>query len=232
MRAGSRHRPRPQAVGLLVVGLTLALVGGGCARQAVSTAGLPSEAPAAMTTVPIPSGDFGLPSGTARLGQRVTRVDPPVAAPPLVMPDTAGGVFDLASLRGAPALVYFGYTRCPDVCPTTLGVLREVAKERPDVRVVFVTVDPERDTAGALGEYLSYFHQGWIGLSGDAAQTRSAADAWGVRYARVDSGSASGYLMAHSAEVYLVDAAGDLRYRYPFGTQDEEIVHDLTALTE
>ena len=126
--------------------------------------------------------------------------------------------FDLTALRGHPVLLFFGYTNCPDVCPMTVGELVMVLEDRPDVRAVFVTVDPERDTPESLAEWTRYMAPGFLALTGSPAAIRTAADAYGVRYARVDSGSAAGYSMSHTAFVYLIDSEGRHRLTFPFGT--------------
>lgn len=154
----------------------------------------------------------------------------PIAGP-LTLTADDGSAFDLGRLAGRPVLVYFGYTSCPDVCPATTGVLAQVVRgsARPPA-VVFVSVDPERDTVAVLHDYLSYLPPGFTGLTGSAAAVRAAADAYGVDYARVDTGSASGYTMAHTADVTLVDAAGRVRARFPFGTDASEILAALDAI--
>ena len=159
------------------------------------------------------------PAASPDAAAQATAVTPARAAPPLVLTAQDGTPFDLASLRGAPVLVFFGYTHCPDVCPTTLADARDAMKRSPTpFKVVFVTVDPERDTPAALSTYLSYYKAPIIGLSGTAGQIRATADAWGVRYARVEEGAATGYAMAHTADAFLVDAAGMLREVIPFGS--------------
>jgi len=152
-------------------------------------------------------------------------------APALALIDQDERPFDFASLRGTPAFVFFGYTHCPDICPTTIGSLNEVLKERDGaVRIVFVTVDPERDTPAFLREYMRYMPPGYVTLTGSAAQVRTAADAWGVRYEREETGSADGYAVAHTVKVYLVDGQGDLRARYPFGTPPQAMIDDIDRL--
>ncbi|HET9522362.1 MAG TPA: SCO family protein [Candidatus Limnocylindrales bacterium] len=171
-------------------------------------------------------------AGDARAGLQPAYAYPEVtAAPPLDLVDHRGRPFDLVSLRGAPVLVYFGYTHCPDVCPATIGTLNEViAAYEPPVRALFVTVDPERDTVEFMGSYIRYFSDDYTGLTGTPGAIRAAADGYGVTYARVDTGSAGGYAMAHTAEIYLIDAAGRLRAHYPFGVAAEDVVRDLTTL--
>lgn len=155
----------------------------------------------------------------------------PAAAPPLDLTDQDGQAFTLASLRGTPTLVYFGYTHCPDVCPATIGVLNKVVASVDDpLRILIVTVDPERDTVASLAEYARFLTDEYIALTGTASEIRTAANGYGVTYARVETGSASGYSMAHTAETYLIDGAGRLVAHYPFGTAAEPIARDLRAL--
>ena len=163
----------------------------------------------------------------APLGARDTAYDPPRPAPPLRLTDGNGQPFDLDSLRGRPVFVYFGYTHCPDVCPTTLADLRAGIKASgTDATVVFVTVDPARDDAAAMKQYADYYDAGFIGLTGTAEEIAAAAGAWGVSYERLPSESASGYAMAHSTDSYLVDADGQLRHHVFFGAP-ADLVADL-----
>jgi protein SCO1/2 len=179
----------------------------------------------------------GSPTGTpimveavtmAPLGVRDTAYNPSRPAPALALTDQDGRPFDLASLRGKPFFVYFGYTHCPDVCPTSLADLRAGIKESGvDATVVFVTVDPARDDAAAMKRYVDYYQSGFIGLTGtDAAIAEAAAD-WGVSFRKLEPGTAGGYPIAHSAEAYLVDAAGNLRHHLFFGASAELIARRL-----
>jgi len=163
--------------------------------------------------------------------RRPTAIVPVVAAPPLALTDQDGQPFDLASVRGTPAIVFFGYTHCPDVCPTTLADVRDAVKRSPfQVRVVFVTIDPARDDAAALKQYLSFYDASFTGLTGSPSAIRRAADAWGVQYAKMDNGSANGYAMAHTADAFLVDAAGRLRDRIWFGAGPEVFLDRIVSL--
>ena len=133
--------------------------------------------------------------------------------------------------RAQPTLVFFGYTHCPDVCPATIGELVELVDRRPDVHVVFVTVDPERDTPEFMGEWTEYpARSSFVGVTGSPTAIRHAADGYGVRYARVDSASAAGYSMSHTAFVYLIDAEGRLRLHFPFGTGWESMLQTLDTI--
>lgn len=148
----------------------------------------------------------------------------PRPAPPLALRDPSGGTVSLASLRGRQVLVFFGYTHCPDVCPVTIGTVgNALATVGGDARALFVSVDPERDTPAWLAEFSRFMPTGFTALTGSAAEVRATADAWGIRYSRVETGSADGYSISHTADVFLVDADGLVRARFPFGTEPEPI---------
>ncbi len=154
-----------------------------------------------------------------------------IPAPPLELTDQDGQPFTLASQRGRPVLVFFGYTHCPDVCPATVGVVNEVLAAVGDgPRAVFTSIDPERDDVAAMKSYLTYLPKAYVGLSGTPAEVRRNADAWGVKYARIEQGSAGGYAMAHTADIFLVDAQGMLRAHFPFGTAAEPMIEAVQAL--
>jgi protein SCO1/2 len=195
-----------------------ALVAAGCG----SMAGSPSVTPVMVEAVT-----------QAPLGVRDTAYSPTRPAPPLRLTDQDGRPFDLASMRGRPVFVYFGYTHCPDVCPASLAELRAGIKASGvDATVVFVTVDPARDDAAAMREYVNYYGAGFVGLTGTQAQIAEAAAAWGVSYRKLESDSASGYAMAHSAEAYLVDADGTLRQHLFFGAPAELIADRLREVAD
>ena len=159
-------------------------------------------------------------------------LDPAVReAPPLALVGPDAQPFSLASLRGDLVFVFFGYTHCPDVCPATIGTVGlAMHAYGPGVRAVFVSIDPERDTTAWLSEYVPHMPAGFTALTGTAAQVRVAADAWGVRYARVETGTADGYSMSHTADVFLVDGAGRSRARFPFGTSAAAMTTTLQAI--
>lgn len=158
--------------------------------------------------------------------------DPPHAAPSLDgLVDTAGRPFSLGQLRGRVVLVSFGYTHCPDVCPTTLAIGREVLRIRPEVAaVVFVTVDPKRDTPAALTSYLRYFEVPIVGLSGDPATVAAVVGAWGVTAVFGEPDAAGNYPVVHSAGTYVVDPDGRLRFLYPYGTSAEALLAAVDSL--
>ncbi len=121
--------------------------------------------------------------------------------------DSQGQPFTEHDLQGKPTLVFFGFTHCPDVCPTTLAKLAQVRKTAaiPGLRVLFVTVDPQRDTPQAVGMYAHAFDPAFIGLTGDPKAIEKMTAAFGVAALRVDLPGGD-YTMDHSAAVFLVDA--------------------------
>jgi|SRR5665213_2396013 protein SCO1/2 len=123
--------------------------------------------------------------------------------------DQNNAQFTAARLRGAPTLVYFGYTHCPDVCPVTLLQLAQVVKSGvvPGLRVVFITVDPARDTPVQLAQYVHAFDPDFIGLTGAPAMVQTMAHRFGVAFLRVDLPGGD-YSLDHSSTIFLMDAHG------------------------
>lgn len=166
---------------------------------------------------------------------RGTLYDPALPAPEIALDRDNGSSFRLSEMRGSVVLLFFGYASCPDVCPTTLSELRKVNEElgsaADQVKVVFVTVDPERDTPENVQKYVSIFNPAFVGLSGSMAELEPVWRDYGV-YREVDEveSSASGYLVSHTARVYLIDRDGNLRLSYSYGTPTDDIVHDLKLL--
>lgn len=157
---------------------------------------------------------------------------PPAAAAPLNLTDMNGNPFTLDQVKGDVTLVYFGYTTCPDVCPTTLTDFQSLKDELgPDadrVKFVMVTIDPERDTEAKLKEYLGFFDPDFIGLRGDAAQTEQVKQDYGITVKRVEyPDSATKYLLDHSALVYVIDPEGRLLLTFPYGTDPVLIAQDV-----
>lgn len=155
----------------------------------------------------------------------------PRPAPALALVDQDGTDFTPDRFAGGPTLLFFGYTHCPDICPTTMGIMTQAATQYGGgLRVVFVSVDPERDTVEWLKEYVRYLPAGFSALTGTPATVRAAADAWGVRYARVETDVPGEYSMSHTAEVYLVDGAGVLRAHFPFGTEANAVLATVRSV--
>ena len=162
-------------------------------------------------------------------------LDEPVTVPDFSLTDQDGGTFRLSDQQGKVVLLFFGYTSCPDVCPTTLATWRKVHEELGDdaerVRFVFVTVDPERDTPERLGMHVRAFNPDFIGLTGTEEELQSVYDVFDVIFEKdTSSGSALGYLINHTATTFIVDPEGLWRLRESFGTEIEDIVHDIRQL--
>ncbi|MCC6867918.1 MAG: SCO family protein [Burkholderiales bacterium] len=148
--------------------------------------------------------------------------------------DHTGKPRTLADFRGKAVAIFFGYTQCPDVCPTTLATLAAAMKELgPDadrVQVLFVTVDPERDTQELLAHYVPAFDQRFIGLFGDAAATARVAKEFKILYQKQPGSTPGTYTVDHSAGVYIFDPQGKLRLYASYGQGPEVFVHDLREL--
>ncbi len=134
----------------------------------------------------------------------------PYPAPWLALTDTRGDSVHLSDFRGRAAAVFFGYTHCPDVCPLTLArlsrSLQAMGEKADRLQVLFVTVDPARDSAAALARYLEAFDPSIVGLRGSEEALRGQATAWGVGFQRRDTGD--DYVVDHTARVFLVDGEG------------------------
>lgn len=148
--------------------------------------------------------------------------------------DHTGKPRTLADFRGKAVVVFFGYTQCPDVCPTTLSTLAETMKQLgPDadrVQVVFITVDPERDTQALLAHYVPAFDPRFVGLSGDPAATERVAKEFKIIYQKQPGATPSSYTVDHSAGVYVFDPQGRLRLYMSHGQGPDVFAHDLKAL--
>lgn len=176
----------------LLAALLAALVAGGCGWQASTPGGT-----SAGWTAPLPDlgfgGDFEL---VATDGQR----------------------FRLSTVRDRVVLLFFGYTSCPDICPTTLGTIartkRMLGAGGARVLPVFVTVDPDRDTPAELARYLAHFEIDAVGLTGTRPEIDAVARLFHVRYGTEASDSAMGPLITHTAYVFLVDRRGRVRHRF------------------
>lgn len=145
--------------------------------------------------------------------------------------DENGEHVNLSDFRGKPVLLYFGYTFCPDVCPTTMAelgrMMRELGDQAEDVQVVMISVDPGRDTPERLAEYVRYFHPDFIGLTGTEEEVSQAATPLGIYYAKQEVEGASGYLMDHTATVLMIDKDGSTRMIWPYGTPAEDMAEDV-----
>jgi len=148
--------------------------------------------------------------------------------------DSDGRERTLADFRGKAVVLFFGYTQCPDVCPTTLAALAEAMKQLgPDadrVQVLFITVDPDRDTAALLRQYVPAFDRRFLGLRGDADATARTAKEFKVIYEKVPGATPGTYTMDHSAGSYVFDPQGRLRLYVANGQGPDVFAHDLREL--
>ena len=163
-------------------------------------------------------------------------VDPPVKVDTVSLPIADGsGEFPMVAQPGGLEVVYFGYTFCPDVCPTTMADLRKALAELPAeeaerIGVVMVTIDPARDTAEVLDGYVSNFVEDGVSLrTDDDAALRAATDAFGANY-EVTTNAEGDVEVAHTGELYAVDDTGTVVMQWPFGTSYESLARDLRSL--
>jgi protein SCO1 len=151
----------------------------------------------------------------------------------LELPDHNGKPRTLADFRGKVVTVFFGFTHCPDACPTTLvemaEIMRELGADAEKVQVLFVTVDPERDTPQVLSQYVPAFHPSFLGLSGDADATARTAKEFKIFHQK-QPGKTGGYSVDHSAGTYIFDREGRLRLFAPYGKGAAAILHDVRLL--
>lgn len=152
----------------------------------------------------------------------------------LALSDAEGRPRSLADFRGKVTVIFFGYAQCPDVCPTTLAELAEARRALgpagQDVQGVFVTVDPERDTPEMLKAYVASFDPSFVALRGSPEQTREAAKAFKIFYAKVPGKTEGSYTVDHTAGAYILDREARLRLFTRHGTGAEALVHDLKLL--
>jgi len=142
----------------------------------------------------------------------------------------------LADFRGKAVVIFFGYTQCPDVCPTTMAemanVMQQLGPDADKVQVLFVTIDPERDTQALLASYVPNFDQRFLGLYGDAAATAKVAKDFKVFYQKVEGKTPGSYTMDHTAGSYVFDTQGRIRLFLRHGQGPEPVAHDLKLLLQ
>jgi len=193
--------------------LALTVLTAACAppgrEKSTAAGGSPSGAPGEMPVLPI-GGDFTLT-------------------------DQDGRPFSLSSLKGKVVLVFFGYTMCPDACPTTLSKLSSAharlnADERGRVKAVYITIDPERDTPPVMKEHLTYFGVDAVGLTGAVEETSRVAAQFGAHFEKSSGPTAAGYLMSHTVSVFGLDAQGRTRMLIDYEAGVDQVVKDIRAL--
>jgi protein SCO1/2 len=144
------------------------------------------------------------------------------------------GPVSLKDFRGKVVLVYFGYTMCPDICPTNLSMMSNAfsqmeSQDLDKVQGIFISVDPKRDTMERLDEYTHYFHQSIMGISGSAETIKKVADRYGAAYQIViQEDSATNYVVDHSSETYVINPQGQLVARLPHAAPPQEILDAIS----
>jgi protein SCO1/2 len=161
-------------------------------------------------------------------------LSPVMPAPALALQGTDGKPVDLARYKGKVVLIAFGFSHCGEVCPITLATLAGArkkldAKDATDVQIVYVTVDPERDTEAQMKKYLAGFDPTFIGGVGTRAQIDVAQKSWGISASKKTFPDGS-YSIGHSSSIYLIDRNGGLRAVMPYGHSSDDFVHDLKIL--
>lgn len=152
----------------------------------------------------------------------------------LALTDQDGKSRTLADFKGKVVVVFFGYTQCPDVCPTTMAELAQVkkslGKDGERLQGIFVTVDPERDTAAVLKGYMGSFDPSFVALRGTVEQTKEVAKEFKVFFAKVPGRTPDGYTMDHTAGSYVFDSSGKLRLFVRYGSGADALAADLKTL--
>ncbi|HEU4709370.1 MAG TPA: SCO family protein [Methylophilaceae bacterium] len=152
----------------------------------------------------------------------------------LSLTDHTGKPRTLDDFKGKVVVLFFGYTHCPDVCPTTMADLAKAMKlmgpKSDEVQVLFVTVDPERDTQQVLADYVPSFDPRFIGLRGTPEQLAETAKNFKIFYSKQESAGKSDYTIDHSAGTYVFDKQGHVRIYIKYGEKPQEIAHDLKTL--
>lgn len=175
--------------------------------------------------------------GAALDMERRQVMDPPKDLADFTLTNQDGEAMSLSDLQGQPTLLFFGFTHCPDICPTTLAeyrlIKRELGELGNDVQFVMVSVDGSRDTPETLKAYVGNFDPEFIGLTGDEDEVRQIGGDYFLYFNRAATGeaqSAAGYLVDHTTYSYLIDAEGRLRTIYPFQAERDMIVRDIGDL--
>lgn len=178
--------------------------------------------------------DGGKPQAAAGGGFKGVDITGAEYARELSLPDVAGQKRVLADFKGKVVVVFFGYTQCPDVCPTTLSELAEVRQQLgadgAKVQPIFVSVDPDRDTADLLKAYVSNFGADNIALRGTLEATAAMAKEFKVFYAKVPGKTETSYTVDHTAASYLFDPQGRVRVYSRYGSGAEALAHDIKRL--
>jgi protein SCO1/2 len=161
--------------------------------------------------------------------------EPPRAAPDFELQGSHGQPLKLSAYQGKVVALYFGFTYCPRICPVSLAhltrALEQLGPAASDVQVVFVSVDPERDTPERMREFLEFFNPSFLGATGTPQQLEAVRKEFGISAKKTVSAIQKlGYEVHHSSFVYLIDRKGRLRLLMPFGKTAEDLAHDIRLL--
>ncbi|MFP3942867.1 MAG: SCO family protein [Alphaproteobacteria bacterium] len=202
--ASGRPAWRPRPLTLVFAGVTLLLA------AILGVMLLTTDAPVSGTA---PG------TGTAKVGG------------PFELVDHTGRTVTQADFAGKPMLIYFGFTYCPDVCPTALQVMSQaldrLGPQAEQVQPVFISIDPERDTPENMAAYVGHFHERMVGLTGTPEQVRQAADAYRVYYKKSKGAAEADYLMDHSSVVYLMGPEGEFLAHFNHTTSPEKMAEGI-----
>lgn len=152
----------------------------------------------------------------------------------LSLTDYNGKSTSLSDFKGKVIVLFFGYTHCPDVCPTTMFdlnlALKKIGSKANQIQVLFVTLDPVRDTQQVLAKFVPSFNKSFIGLRGDEQQTAETAKNFKIFYSKQVEAGKSDYVIDHSAGLYVFDKQGKIKLYINYGQKPDEIAHDLKGL--
>ncbi len=147
--------------------------------------------------------------------------------------DHNGQAFESTTLKNKPSLLFFGFTNCPEICPTTLADLSQITKEvtlnDDSINIIFVTLDPKRDSKEHLRDYIQYFDGNIIGVTGNKIEIKKFAHNWGVFYETVKTKN-SNYTLNHTATVFMIDALGNFRGTIAWGENETSIIQKINNL--
>ena len=147
--------------------------------------------------------------------------------------DHNGQPFKNTTLKNKPSLLFFGFTNCPEICPTTLADLSQITKEvtsnDDSINIIFVTLDPKRDNEEHLKDYIQYFDGNIVGVTGNKIEIKKFADNWGVFYETIKTTN-SNYTLNHTATVFMIDALGNFRGTIAWGENESSIIQKINNL--
>ncbi|MEZ4727853.1 MAG: SCO family protein [Caldilineaceae bacterium] len=212
---------------LLMVSLVTPLLISGATPRVQPVAQPPAQP---LVQLPVPPAIQPSDQATVLSGKVYT---PPRTAFDFALPASSGQIVRLSDYRDRVVLLFFGYTSCPDVCPTTLAdiklALAQLGPQAQGVTVLFITVDPAYDTPARLAEYLGYFHEeGYLGLSGSEAETAAIAYQYGAKFYREEGATATGgYSVAHTTRLFLINRQGEWAMTMNYGTPSDQIAANL-----